>query len=1123
MPALVKPLFRPEAIRPKLGAFNPPPAAEAGRGKLAGWVKLLASPKATKMKETELLPDFIGNVFGDLLGYIGPAAGSDAYTVKRESLVEVDGKRADAALGRFSTADASNLVRVAVEGKGPTDPLDLPFKGRRRSAVEQAAQYAINFPCDWYLVTNLNELRLYHKGHDQFTYERFETKAIGSDDGAFRRFVFLLGAPRVVLADGSCHLDALLSDSQRIGRELTNDYYREYRRLREKTFHAIREANPQHEAATLLAAAQKILDRVLFIAFCEDRDLLPREIIARAYKHSDPFNPRPVWQNFVGLFRSVDKGNKALDIWRYNGGLFARDEFLEGLTVPDEVCDGFKALADYEYGYRLEGDGKLIDVEILGHIFEQSITDLEELHRSLSASSDAQPVSEGPSKRKKEGAFYTPPFVTRYIVAETLGPILRERFEQLRAEHEAAAAKTVAKVLADPAVFDSAELTKAQTKALVEFWEAWLTALEGVRILDPACGSGAFLIEAFDQMFAEYRKAMGFRERLSGKTVFDIQKSILTHNLYGLDLNSEAVEIARLSCWIKTAEYGKELTSLDENIQQGNSVVDPTGERPPLAMWRDRFRAVFKAGGFDAVIGNPPYVRQEWIKEDKPYLERHYRAFDGVADLYVYFYELGLSVLKPGGRLGFVVTNKWMKAGYGQALRKLFGEAAWVEQVIDFGHAKQIFPDADVFPSILVLRKPTNEPAPAVACVCVIPREQLRIDDLSRQAHAEGVPVPLARFGPAAWNLEPPGVTALLEKLRANGVPLKDAVGVVPLIGIKTAFNNAYLIDTPTKAKLVSADPKSELLFSPYLRGQDIDRWHADETGMWMIAMKSSGNHDWPWSGKPGAEAEAVFRRTCPALYTHFDGYRRELTKRQDQGEYWWELRACAYWDRFAASKVMYQDITWNQRFCLDRDRRLCNNTVYFLPTDDLWALACLNAPVSWWFAWRTAQHGKDEALRFFTEYLNAFPVPAPTDEARAAAEKAVRSLIGIAVKQQTGRHAVIDWLRLELGIDKPSQKLQALTALDADGLIGEVKKLRGRKAPLSVADMKRLKDEHAASVAPLQTLECDAHGLERQVSDLVNEAFGLTLDDVRLMWDTAPPRMPLGTSVRMSSPELVQ
>jgi hypothetical protein len=214
MPITAKPLFRPEALRPKLSAFLVPPAAVAARGKLTNWTKLLGSKKAEAMKETELLAAFIGDVFIDLLGYTGPAHGTEQYTLKREATVEVDGKFADAALGRFSIADDSPEYVAALEGKGPRDPLDRPFAGRKMSAVDQALRYAVNLVCDWYLVTNLHEIRLYHKGHDQFTFERFETAAMTENDAAFRRFVFLLGAQRMVPATGRCHLDELLSESR---------------------------------------------------------------------------------------------------------------------------------------------------------------------------------------------------------------------------------------------------------------------------------------------------------------------------------------------------------------------------------------------------------------------------------------------------------------------------------------------------------------------------------------------------------------------------------------------------------------------------------------------------------------------------------------------------------------------------------------------------------------------------------------------------------------------------------------------------------------------------------------------------------------------------------------------
>ncbi len=328
-------------------------------------------------------------------------------------------------------------------------------------------------------------------------------------------------------------------------------------------------------------------------------------------------------------------------------------------------------------------------------------------------------------------------------------------------------------------------------------------------------------------------------------------------------------------------------------------------------------------------------------------------------------------------------------------------------------------------------------------------------------------------------------------------------------MGIKTGFNEAFLIDTPKKESLVRGDPKSAALFKRYLRGQDIQRWHAEWNDLWMLALKSSGNADWPWSNT-GDRAEAVFAETYPAIYAHLNQHRDALVKRQDQGEHWWELRACAYWDRFDGPKIMYQDIAWQPRFCMDLKGELSNNTVYFLPTNDLWTLAALNSPISWWYAWRNAQHGKDEALRFFTTFIEFFPIPAPQGNAREEVSSTVNRLKKLAESGHQGRNAVLDWLRVEFGVAKPSQKLTDVSALDSDGMIAEVKKVRGRTKPLSVADMRRLKEEHGRSVVPLQALSLEALGLERRIAELVNAAYGLTPDEVRLMWATVPPRMPV-------------
>jgi hypothetical protein len=234
MPAEAKPLFRPDILRTHLAPFQLPARVEAQRDKLRQWASLVASPRADHLKETELLPDFLTDFFQGLLGYRGPAESPERYTLSREKHVVVAGKYADAVLGDFQPGQQRFVV--VVEGKGPRDPLERPHAGRPMSAVDQAYRYAINLPCDWIIVTSKRQTRLYYKGADHWTYERFDTDKLANDDAALRRFVFLLGAERVLPERGPCHLDTLRAASDQIGRELTREYYKRYASMRREKF-----------------------------------------------------------------------------------------------------------------------------------------------------------------------------------------------------------------------------------------------------------------------------------------------------------------------------------------------------------------------------------------------------------------------------------------------------------------------------------------------------------------------------------------------------------------------------------------------------------------------------------------------------------------------------------------------------------------------------------------------------------------------------------------------------------------------------------------------------------------------------------------------------------------------
>ena len=537
-------------------------------------------------------------------------------------------------------------------------------------------------------------------------------------------------------------------------------------------------------------------------------------------------------------------------------------------------------------------------------------------------------------------------------------------------------------------------------------------------------------------------------------------------------------------------------------------------------IWRD-LASQGRSGGFDAVIGNPPYVRQEMISSIKPSLERAYGSFAGTADLYVYFYEQGLKLLRPGGRMAYVVTNKWLKAGYGEGLRRLFAEDAWVEFMADFGHAKRFFPDADVFPCIIAVRKPDAGPAPETFDLAVIPR-----DDVPRSGLAEAVQAAtyMSRrdtLTAEPWSLESPDVAALLAKIRTNGVPLVDYAGVKPLYGIKTGFNEAFLIDTATKERLIAEDGRAAEIIKPYLRGQDIDRWLPDWAGLWMIVMKSSSDFAWPWAGAATEqEAEAIFADAFPSLHRHFKlfeslpdpktGKRKGLRHREDHGRFWWELRPCAYYNAFVRPKIAWQVIQFHPKYMLDRSECFGNDKTFILPANDPVIAAVLNSPAMWWHNWRHLTHLKDEALSPMGYRMEIVPIPAIDDVSRPEAADAAERLIAVTAAIRVADHALADWLTHEIGLGKLPAALAQASRLDSEGFIAAVRAALPKRAGITPTRLAQLRAAFAETAEPARVARAAARADERALSDIVNRAYGLTAEDIALMWRTAPPRMPL-------------
>jgi hypothetical protein len=488
----LKPLFNPRLLAESRRA-HPRGLDEEQRGIVARWAAGAGHGTLLGQKEKPLQGQFLSEFFDRLLGY-RQIVGSDAihHMEPETSSRAVTGYRPpDARLGWFGPT--IDRTRVVLELKGPGADLDAKQGASygKLTPVEQAFGYAAKVDgCRWVIVSNFIEVRLYRTDRGQGYCQRFQVADLVDPD-TLSTFLFLLARDTLLGADpaGESPVERLAHQTHVEEERITKAFYCFYRDLRLDLFHQLTRDNPapapdpDHGQAAahqvrLLELAQKLLDRCLFICFCEDTGLLPAKVLTRALSaKSEGFVQVSRWEQLRGLFAAVDRGYPPLQINGYNGGLFAPDPDLDGLRVADEGLNGIAALAGYDY----ETD---LNVNILGHIFEQSITDLEAIRAAIRGESAAR---EG-SRRKRDGIFYTPEFITRFMVARTIRGWLAERRAQVEARHR------------------PGKPGPLSTETRLRIWVDYLEVLQDIKVLDLACGSGAFLVAAFDYLSGEYER-----------------------------------------------------------------------------------------------------------------------------------------------------------------------------------------------------------------------------------------------------------------------------------------------------------------------------------------------------------------------------------------------------------------------------------------------------------------------------------------------------------------------------------------------------------------------------------------------------------------------------------------
>ena len=658
---------------------------------LNNWINSLEKGILSKSKEEEFQGEFLNDIFSLILGAVNKSSGKDEWNLQRETKTKIDGQKADGVIGFFDV-NGKDDVRAVIELKGPTISLDQRQKrsGDTRTPVEQAFNYAPKYGknCQWVIVSNYKEIRLY-RSNDMTEYEVFFLENL-KDDLEFQKFIYILSFEALV---GTVNKKAkaleLSEEYQKNQIEIEKKFYNEYRNIRLHIFENMKENNPETDENTLLEKVQKLLDRFLFICFCEDKGLLEKDFFNTILKKGKEFGS--IFDIFTIFCNWINLGNPKENISHFNGGLFKNDDVLNSLNIDDKVFEELKKISDYDFDSDL-------NVNILGHIFEQSISDIEELKKSISG----EEFDQKKSKRKKDGIFYTPQYITKYIVENSIKNWLDDKRKELGEDD-------LPKLNEKDYIFDIAKknYTKNYRKH-IEFWQQYREAVRNIKIIDPACGSGAFLITAFEFLL-NYNKYLDDKifDLVGTSDLFsDRTKEILQNNIFGVDLNKESVEITKLSLWLKTADKNKTLASLENNIKCGNSLIDDPEIAGNLAFnWEKEFPEIFANGGFDIVVGNPPYVLCQPSNTNEKTL-KFYNNFEVSSykiDLYHLFFEKGIILSKNNGYISFITPNTYLVNKYNLKLREFILRNTQIKEIINYKNI--VFEDANVDVSTIILKK----------------------------------------------------------------------------------------------------------------------------------------------------------------------------------------------------------------------------------------------------------------------------------------------------------------------------------------------------------------------------------------------------------------------------------
>ncbi len=950
-----------------------------------------------KAKEEQYQEGFLTDFFVNILDYtLFP---QEKYNLLTEKKIGETTQKADAVI------EKNEKIHAIIELKG-ANTTDL------RKVIAQAFGYKSHYPeCRMVITSNFTDLRFYidHSAtHEEYTlFDRHTGEIL-----PYERFAELY----TIL-----HKNNLLSGlpltlkekSELREQELTLAFYNDYQAAKAAFYKNMALNNRKTDKLLLFEKAQKLLDRLVFVCFAQYKGLLPVNHVVTIIKEWETLKKlgesQALYQRFRKHFGYIDQGfvGELYEIFAYNGGLFAQDEILEKIQIDDSVLEMHCRILT-KYNFRDD-----IDVNILGHIFEHSLNELEEKREELVNEKTPN------TKRKEDGIFYTPILITNYMLEESLGKMCLDKQKEVG--------------------FESLNLEKIQK------YRDWLL---GLRILDPSCGSGAFLNQVLTFLLKEHAHLShlekGFVKKFKEK---EYAYQILENNIFGVDINAESVEITKLSLWLRIAEGKRKLNDLSENIKMGNSLIDDKNIDPKAFDWKKQFPKTVE--GFDLILGNPPYGA--YLRENrKKYLEKNY---DFVPDFesYYYFISKGLNLLKADGKISMIVPNTFLANHFAQNYRKNLLEEHTILALVDLSELA-IFDEAKVRNCIFLFRKQKSE---VLTKFSTYSQDEKKVNTdkyLNESYLAENMSNWLTLFSISKE------IYAVIKKIRNSGKVLNDfsivSQGYIPYRRSDLIKNYGEEGNKIVDERLWHSEKRLSQEYKQEILGRDVQRYAHTERELYIRYTKEVASY------------------VDPKFFTSPRILVREIAE---------DLLVCSYFEKeYYTNSSIISIISRNYELDLK------------------YILALLNSKLVGWYHHNTSPKAKKGLFpKILVKDVRNIPIPEVSLSEQQPFIEKVNQILDLKQQLHKIQTDLLEMLESELGASKFTRKLENWYKLDWNEFSDQLDK---SKIETSLKEKKQWKDFFKEEQPKAKKIFDKAQTLENELDTMIFSLYGLTEEERKML-----------------------